>query len=795
MSSSHRPPLLPSSTTIAKSHSHLENLPNEILLVVLEYLDVHHILSLRQTCKLFEELTRDRSIWLGILERQRIFPLPTQCYIPGSTHLSSSVLSLSSSSIESLVISNIFIDNSWLVPRQNDPVELSLTPGRQTEIWRGENGRVGRDGGRPLRQGMILMGVEMFLDRWVLGVYADGWLNLWDTNKFVNSTHFPLSPTTSHLEDAGSEAGTYEGWSSCHVSSGTGQDRLTSYTATLDVEKERILIALTKVQLRPSSWFTSLYEVVVPSQSPNSPSTPVFRLLCTHESSASYSLRRIDPFQGMVVFSHLCSVEVMWLPFLHGDDSNEGTDNEKPEILRIPTQCDELEEMYTTIVSLRIIDPYIFVFKSRSIELHPIPPKDGLSRQETSSLVTSSISISLPVLRHDFPNYNFREVHISDAQCHTSPSSVNNLAKTDPDVNIHTTTADTRTYKLSVFASDVIKGLFYFCATVTVPAVSSSSPSQPSSWSYDIEPMLDVKLKAVYAMVDIVPVRSKKRKSKRTSQTSHSNHSSQPSTSVSSLTHSTANYLLGSTSAIPTPTSIPTSTSPSSLFRPQRQSLLFSSQSTHTSATTTGTTNLPHALPPDPVTPHRLLRPPYTCSSFSPSHAIVNPFGMRDSSFVSTFTMGSQGMRAIWIERRRATTIKRVVGCRLSRFEEWDEDDMDDSEQEQEQDGSGNKCEQHQGEETQEHDVDGSSEGDNTVAQSESHDDRGRLDVEKDGSKTMKGQLDSVADSLLPVPLEGKVVYSFQSYDPRGGCPRIFDETRLILTMRVTRGVDTLRTR
>jgi len=103
--------------------------------------------------------------------------------------------------------------------------------------------------------------------------------------------------------------------------------------------------------------------------------------------------------------------------------------------------------------------------------------------------------------------------------------------------------------------------------------------------------------------------------------------------------------------------------------------------------------------------------------------------------------MGSQGMRAIWIERRRATTVKRVVGCRLSNFDEWDEQsDSDDAESE----------------------ANPARDAPDPVLERLRNEDA----ESSDGIAT--GQLDSTADSLLPVPLEGKAIYSFQSYDLRG---------------------------
>jgi hypothetical protein len=120
--------------------------------------------------------------------------------------------------------------------------------------------------------------------------------------------------------------------------------------------------------------------------------------------------------------------------------------------------------------------------------------------------------------------------------------------------------------------------------------------------------------------------------------------------------------------------------------------------------------------------------------------------------------MGMQGMRAIWIERRRAATVKRVVGCHLAGFDQEDEECWEEF-------GTGKRVE---------------SEEKNAVSESNDGDiaHRNGTDHESDWNSVLNGRdedgdsnsgdVDGAVNELLPVPLEGKVVYSLHSYDLRG---------------------------
>ncbi|KAJ3848662.1 hypothetical protein EV368DRAFT_5461, partial [Lentinula lateritia] len=175
---------------------------------------------------------------------------------------------------------------------------------------------------------------------------------------------------------------------------------------------------------------------------------------------------------------------------------------------------------------------YIFVFKTRSIELYP-------TIHSASSSVPPPF---LPSLRHVFPSYSFRDVQISEVESET-------LAQDSSSSGY-----DGTRYTLKMLASDVIQGLFYFVANITIPSARHERNQSP---------ILD------------------------------------------------------------------------------RNTLLTSRSS--------------HAAAHDRAVQRRLS---------TPRSDSVN--SVRSSSFVSTYALGPQGIRAVWIERRRGSTWKKIVSCRLT---------------------------------------------------------------------------------------------------------------------------------
>ncbi|KAE9390461.1 hypothetical protein BT96DRAFT_1024562 [Gymnopus androsaceus JB14] len=365
-------------------------LPTEVVLEIFYYLDTVDIISLRQTCTHLALITEDKLIWANVIQQQRArLPLPSNAR--------QNLEDWTSDALEALVISNELVDALWLVRRQTAPVKLNE------------------------KRGELLIGLQVFLDRWILAIYSDGFINLWD------------------METPGEEG--LERWSCVQICS----DKATSYQAALDDSGEKLLILVMTVPL-PGQWLAALYEVLLSDFPLN------FVLRCTFPASASQTVRHICPRESLAAFSKMNSVELVRWP----GDSNEGV-----TLVADTTHSVELDDMFTTILSLRILDGYILIFKTRSIELHPIPDSKGSPST---------------VLRHNFPSYNFRDVRISDVETDSKQS----LSEGE------------KVFTLRMLASDIIQGLFYFVVNV------SFTTGQP--------PLLDVNLTAIHGMANHIPV-------------------------------------------------------------------------------------------------------------------------------------------------------------------------------------------------------------------------------------------------------------------------------------------------
>lgn len=103
---------------------------------------------LNQMCRGISQLTRDKIVWLALIERLRNcgdIPLPPDCH----------ALEHSSSTLESTVVSATQASDSWRLPRKiGKPI---LNPSN----------------------GQSILGLDIF-DTWLLIVYASGLIYLWD---------------------------------------------------------------------------------------------------------------------------------------------------------------------------------------------------------------------------------------------------------------------------------------------------------------------------------------------------------------------------------------------------------------------------------------------------------------------------------------------------------------------------------------------------------------------------------------------------------------------------------------
>ncbi|KAJ4486976.1 hypothetical protein C8R41DRAFT_837439 [Lentinula lateritia] len=463
------------------------SLPTEVILELLKYLSTSDILSLRQTCTYLAEVSKDKLIWHDIVQEQRT-------RLPFPPNARGNLEAWPTDALESLVVSNELVDDLWLIPRETPPVKLQN------------------------RRGELLLGLEIFADRWILAVYMDGYVDLWDAE----------SPNEDRR------------W--CFVY--TGNDKTTSFKAAQDDTEDKLLVVITRAHL-PGTWVAVLYEILLLDP----PSKLQFIPLRTFSTSSSRVARQIYIRERIIAFSQLDLIELaQW--------SEDSKDVIRSTVLASNIQLDELEEMFTTILSLRILsDHYIFVFKTRSIELYP-----------TTHLASPSVPPPfLPSLRHVFPSYNFRDARISEVE-----------SETPTEEESYSSGYDGTRYTLKMLASDVIQGLFYFVVNVTIPSARHEQ-FQP--------PILDVHLAAVYAMANHIPLYSK-------------------------------------------------------AHQRQRKTLK---------------TSRSHAAAHDRAVQNRLS---------TPRSDSVN--SVRSSSFVTTYALGPQGMRAVWIERRRGSMWKQIVSCRLN---------------------------------------------------------------------------------------------------------------------------------
>ncbi|KAJ3931238.1 MAG: hypothetical protein NXY57DRAFT_237885 [Lentinula lateritia] len=463
------------------------SLPTEVILELLKYLSTSDILSLRQTCTYLAEVSKDRLIWHDIVQEQRT-------RLPFPPNARGNLEAWPTDALESLVVSNELVDDLWLIPRETPPVKLQN------------------------RRGELLLGLEIFADRWILAVYMDGYMDLWDAESLNEDRRW------------------------CFVY--TGNDKTTSFKAAQDDTEDKLLVVITRAHL-PGTWVAVLYEILLLDP----PSKLQFIPLRTFSTSSSRVARQIYIRERIIAFSQLDLIELaQW--------SEDSKDVIRSTILASNIQLDELEEMFTTILSLRILsDHYIFVFKTRSIELYPI-----------THLASPSVPPPfLPSLRHVFPSYNFRDARISEVESETLTE----------EESYSPGYGGTR-YTLKMLASDVIQGLFYFVVNVTIPSARHEQ-FQP--------PILDVHLAAVYAMANHIPLYSK-------------------------------------------------------AHQRQRKTLK---------------TSRSHAADHDRAVQNRLS---------TPRSDSVN--SVRSSSFVTTYALGPQGMRAVWIERRRGSMWKQIVSCRLN---------------------------------------------------------------------------------------------------------------------------------
>lgn len=270
-----------------------------------------------ETCTYLAEVSKDRLIWHDIVQEQRT-------RLPFPPNARGNLEAWPTDALESLVVSNELVDDLWLIPRETPPVKLQN------------------------RRGELLLGLEIFADRWILAVYMDGYMDLWDAESLNEDRRW------------------------CFVY--TGNDKTTSFKAAQDDTEDKLLVVITRAHLyvsratihlnrltdisRPGTWVAVLYEILLLDP----PSKLQFIPLRTFSTSSSRVARQIYIRERIIAFSQLDLIELaQW--------SEDSKDVIRSTILASNIQLDELEEM----VGLIEISDYINSFKQCPVYHHIIP--------------------------------------------------------------------------------------------------------------------------------------------------------------------------------------------------------------------------------------------------------------------------------------------------------------------------------------------------------------------------------------------------------------------------------------
>ncbi|GLB43285.1 hypothetical protein LshimejAT787_1301860 [Lyophyllum shimeji] len=338
----------------------LLQLPGELILHVLSFLNVPQVLTVRQTCTLLKQITHSRSLWLIFLRRQQeALPLPPRFSAPVDPRApSESFAEPLTHLLESDVIRAHRIARSWARPRIRGPTKLTPTPGDSLII------------------------LEIFLDRWLLCAYAEGFACLWDLGASRSGSSAVRQTARLDLQS--------KYWS--------------SLTAALCPTCTHVILALTcastpgiteihRVQLRPSA---SIYD------------PEWFELMHTLVSPVTQVARTIEPASQLVVLSSTNAVEVVAVDMSASSPNGNGKVVESG--MSISTHNDDLDELLNSVVASRIMGPYIVLFKSRSIEMHPI---------DAGSFHTLSTPKSHhgQVLKHHFASSSVTFRSLSSSDC------------------------------------------------------------------------------------------------------------------------------------------------------------------------------------------------------------------------------------------------------------------------------------------------------------------------------------------------------------------------------------------
>ncbi|KAI0741664.1 hypothetical protein C8Q80DRAFT_147997 [Daedaleopsis nitida] len=429
----------------------LLDVPDEILLQVLQYLDLQDIVALRKTCAPLYTLTQDRYVWLYILrEQSRSVPLPPHLEHPSSwAHLPIDEL-------EVLVRRIQMVDRNWLRPRSHYFLPGHCTSCSLDPVFNND------DGAR------TIYSIEVFLDRWLLCIYHEKLVEVWDLDSVIYDPLQPILCTSTQIKAAGS-------FSAAMTFLGRLDNILTIAVSCHE------LCHIIQVRLYNSR------AIHAPKGASYDRDVEFRTIAVVPFASPIFSLRALDPERSLLLLGLPSSFHLLnW-------------DTQQRTVVNMLSE--EEEDLWNGVVAATFLTHYhILVLKAHSLEICTLldSPQLRMHTQGTSTggdadsryIKGPALQMSAAVHSHFFPNLTFRSVSFSRPITHT-PTPSNPHEDTDP-----------TTVSLTFLAFDVLRGLFHCYVSIIIPPSESLNTSAP----HTMAPPIDVRVRLLSAHNMAVPV-------------------------------------------------------------------------------------------------------------------------------------------------------------------------------------------------------------------------------------------------------------------------------------------------
>ncbi|PIL25185.1 hypothetical protein GSI_13074 [Ganoderma sinense ZZ0214-1] len=425
------------------------DLPDEVLLQIVRFLGFEDITTLRKTSTRLSVVTQDRSAWLQMLRAQsRSLPLPYHLKNP------SSWMPLASEQIQRTVRRLHIVDHTWLLPRSTYFVPGHSSSCALDPLFMNE------DGSR------TIYSIDIFLDRWLLCIYHEKLVELWDLDSVLDNPHKPVLCTSQQLKGVGS---------------------FSSAITHIDEQGQVLIIAVSchelchvlQVELHPSS------AILRPQRAANLQDIQLRVIALITFASPIFCLRALDPAQSLLLLGLPSSFHLLnW-------NTNERT--------IVNMLSEEEEELWNGVVQATFLTPrHILVLKAHSLEVCTLldSPQarmnDGAFGADPDLTTHHRLptQMSAAVHSHFFPSTTFRGVSFSRPTVHHPTLS-------DP--------ADEPTrVTLSFLAYDVLRGLFHCSVLVVIPQPDATLPSH--SRTHISNPPIDVQVRLLAAHNMAIPL-------------------------------------------------------------------------------------------------------------------------------------------------------------------------------------------------------------------------------------------------------------------------------------------------